>query len=71
MDILYSDKVNGFCIVSSDSDFTRLATRLREAGMRVIGFGRKKHRSLLFRPAISSSTWKFLTVALRPKKQLR
>lgn len=42
MDILYSDKVNGFCIVSSDSDFTRLATRLREAGMKVIGFGEKK-----------------------------
>ncbi len=33
MDILYSEKVNGFCIVSSDSDFTRLATRLGEAGM--------------------------------------
>ncbi|MBU8883114.1 Maebl [Flavobacteriaceae bacterium JJC] len=42
MDILYSEKVNGFCIVSSDSDFTRLATRLREAGMNVIGFGEKK-----------------------------
>ena len=42
MDILYSDKVNGFCIVSSDSDFTRLATRLREAGMQVIGIGEKK-----------------------------
>ena len=36
MDILYSEKVNGFCLVSSDSDFTRLATRLREAGMNVI-----------------------------------
>ncbi|MBD0850831.1 NYN domain-containing protein [Maribacter arenosus] len=42
MDILYSGKVNGFCIVSSDSDFTRLATRLREAGMQVIGMGEKK-----------------------------
>jgi len=42
MDILYSEKVNGFCIVSSDSDFTRLATRLREAGMQVIGIGEKK-----------------------------
>ncbi|WP_242092693.1 NYN domain-containing protein [Aestuariivivens sediminicola] len=42
MDILYSDRVNGFCIVSSDSDFTRLATRLREAGMQVIGIGEKK-----------------------------
>lgn len=42
MDILYSGKVNGFCLVSSDSDFTRLATRLREAGMQVFGIGEKK-----------------------------
>ncbi len=42
MDILYSEKVNGFCLVSSDSDFTRLATRLREAGLQVIGIGEKK-----------------------------
>ena len=42
MDILYSGKVDGFCIISSDSDFTRLATRLREAGMKVFGIGQKK-----------------------------
>jgi uncharacterized LabA/DUF88 family protein len=42
MDILYSGKVNGFCLVSSDSDFTRLATRLRESGLQVIGIGEKK-----------------------------
>ncbi len=42
MDILYSGKVDGFCLVSSDSDFTRLATRLREAGMQVFGIGEKK-----------------------------
>lgn len=42
MDILYSGKVDGFCIISSDSDFTRLALRLREAGMKVIGIGQKK-----------------------------
>lgn len=42
MDILYSEKVDGFCIVSSDSDFTRLAIRLRESGMKVIGIGEKK-----------------------------
>ena len=42
MDILYTGKVDGFCIVSSDSDFTRLATRLREAGMKVIGIGEQK-----------------------------
>ena len=42
MDILYTGRVDGFCIVSSDSDFTRLATRLREAGMVVIGIGERK-----------------------------
>lgn len=42
MDILYTGKVDGFCLVSSDSDFTRLAARLREAGMTVIGMGEKK-----------------------------
>ena len=42
MDILYSGKVDGFCLVSSDSDFTRLATRLREAGMTVFGIGERK-----------------------------
>lgn len=42
MDILYTGKVDGFCLVSSDSDFTKLAARLREAGMLVIGMGEKK-----------------------------
>lgn len=42
MDILYSGNVDGFCIVSSDSDFTRLAVRLRESGMYVMGMGEKK-----------------------------
>ncbi len=42
MDILYSGNVEGFCIVSSDSDFTKLASRLREAGMLVIGMGEQK-----------------------------
>ena len=42
MDILYSGHVDGFCIVSSDSDFTRLAIRLREAGKKVIGLGERK-----------------------------
>lgn len=42
MDILYSNNVDGFCIVSSDSDFTRLAIRLRESGMHVIGMGERK-----------------------------
>ena len=42
MDILYTDSVDGFCIVSSDGDFTRLASRLRESGMHVIGMGENK-----------------------------
>ena len=42
MDLLYSGSLNGFCLVSSDSDFTRLATRIRQAGLAVYGFGEKK-----------------------------
>ncbi len=42
MDILYTSSVEGFCIVSSDSDFTRLASRIRESGLTVIGMGEKK-----------------------------
>lgn len=42
MDILYTNKVDGFCIVSSDSDFTRLASRIRESGLMVIGMGEEK-----------------------------
>lgn len=42
MDLLYAGNVDGFCIVSSDSDFTRLATRMREAGKLVYGLGERK-----------------------------
>jgi uncharacterized LabA/DUF88 family protein len=42
MDLLYADNVDGFCIVSSDSDFTRLASRLKESGKQVYGFGEQK-----------------------------
>jgi uncharacterized LabA/DUF88 family protein len=42
MDLLYTEKLDGFCIVSSDSDFTRLAARIRESGRTVYGFGEKK-----------------------------
>ena len=42
MDLMYSQRLDGFCLVSSDSDFTRLAQRLREAGMVVYGFGERK-----------------------------
>jgi uncharacterized LabA/DUF88 family protein len=43
MDLLYAGNVEGFALVSSDSDFTRLATRLRESGKTVYGLGRRKH----------------------------
>ncbi len=59
MDILYSGNVDGFCIVSSDSDFTRLASRLRESGMLVIGMGEKKTVEA-FRT--SCTTFKYLEV---------
>ncbi len=42
MDLLYTERLDGFCIVSSDSDFTRLASRIREAGLMVLGFGESK-----------------------------
>ncbi len=42
MDLLYAGRVHGFCLVSSDSDFTRLAARIREASIKVYGFGQKK-----------------------------
>jgi len=42
MDLLYTEKFDGFCLISSDSDFTRLAARIRESGLVVYGFGEKK-----------------------------
>ena len=57
MDILYSGKVNGFCLVTSDSDFTKLAIRLREAGMIVIGMGEQKTPNSL---VSACETFKFL-----------
>lgn len=64
MDILYSGRVDGFCIVSSDSDFTKLAIRLREAGMKVFGFGEKKTP----RPFISSCD-KFIYLEILSKQE--
>jgi uncharacterized LabA/DUF88 family protein len=64
MDLLHSGRVDGFCLVSSDSDFTRLATRLRESGMLVYGFGEAKTPE-----AFVSACDKFIyTEILRPKK---
>jgi len=63
MDILYTGKVSAFCIVSSDSDFTRLATRLRESGMFVVGMGERKTPKA-FRSACES--FKYLEVISSP-----
>lgn len=62
MDILYSGQVDGFCIVSSDSDFTRLAARLRESGMLVVGMGEQKTP----KPFISAcNRFKYLDILAR------
>ncbi|MBQ6797138.1 MAG: NYN domain-containing protein [Clostridia bacterium] len=66
MDILYTGSVDGYCIVSSDSDFTRLAARLRESGMYVIGMGEKKTP----KPFISAcDKFKYLDVLSAAAKQ--
>lgn len=63
MDLLYTNKFDGFCIVSSDSDFTKLASRIREYGLLVYGFGEKKTPN-----AFVSACDKFIfTEVLRPK----
>src|SRR5207247_2429413 len=59
MDLLYTEKLDGFCIVSSDSDFTRLASRIREAGLTVYGFGEKRLPKHLWVPATSSFIRKY------------
>jgi uncharacterized LabA/DUF88 family protein len=66
MDILYSGNVDGYCIVSSDSDFTKLSSRLRESGMMVIGMGERKTP----KPFISScNLFKYLDVLAESEKQ--
>ena len=69
MDILYSGNVDGYCIVSSDSDFTRLAARLRESGMLVLGMGEERRPNLLFPHVISSNIWISFTAISRKKRK--
>jgi uncharacterized LabA/DUF88 family protein len=64
MDLLYTRRFDGFCLVSSDSDFTRLAQRLREEGMMVFGFGEKKTPE----PFISACDKFIFTEILRPEQ---
>ena len=63
MDLLHSGRVDGFCLVSSDSDFTRLATRIRESGVIVYGFGEAKTPE----PFVSACDKFIYTEILRPK----
>ncbi len=64
MDILYTGRVDGFCLISSDSDFTRLAIRLREAGMKVFGLGEKKTPE-----AFRSACDKFIYIEILSSKE--
>lgn len=67
MDTLYSGYVNGYCIVSSDSDFTKLASRLRESGMTVIGMGERKTP----KPFIAAcNLFKYLDVLAESEKKI-
>ena len=63
MDLLYTSKFSGFCLVSSDSDFTKLASRIRESGLLVYGFGEKKTPS----PFVSACDKFVFTEVLRAK----
>ncbi len=63
MDLLHEERLDGFCLISSDSDFTRLATRIREAGLTVYGFGEKKTPE----PFISACDKFVFTEILRPQ----
>lgn len=65
MDLLHSGRFDGFCLVSSDSDFTRLATRLRESGVLVFGFGEAKTP----RPFVSACDKFIYTEILRAKPE--
>lgn len=67
MDILYSENVNGFCLVTSDSDFTKLAMRLRESGMTIIGMGERKTPNSL---VSACEAFKFLDVLYKADEEV-
>lgn len=69
MDILYSGNVDGYCIVSSDSDFTRLAARLRESGMLVLGMGEEKTPKPFISACNQFNIWIFSTATSRRKRR--
>jgi len=69
MDLLYNNDLQGFCIVSSDSDYTRLATRIREEGLFVIGVGEKKTPEAFVNACSQFIYSENLTVTPEPKKK--
>ncbi len=69
MDLLHSNNVDGFCIVASDSDYTRLATRIREEGLSVIGVGEKKTPEAFTNACNQFIYCENLTVTDEPKKK--
>ena len=69
MDLLHSNDVDGFCIVSSDSDYTRLATRIREDGLFVIGVGEKKTPEAFTNACNQFIYCENLTATKEPRKQ--
>jgi uncharacterized LabA/DUF88 family protein len=79
MDLLYSDTFDGFCIVSSDSDFTKLASRIRESGLIVYGFGERKTPSafvtacdkFVYLDVLSAKTDEKLAIDKKPLNELK
>jgi len=69
MDLLYSNDVDGFCIVASDSDYTRLATRIREEGLFVIGVGEKKTPEAFTNACNQFIYCENLAISKEPKKK--
>jgi len=79
MDLLYTSNFNGFCIVSSDSDFTKLASRIRESGLLVYGFGEKKTPSafvsacdkFIYTEVLRAKTDESEAIAKKPSNELK
>lgn len=68
MDILYSGNVDGFCLVTSDSDFTRLASRLRESGMDVVGMGEQKTPKAFI---VACNKFKYLDILAKQPEDIK
>lgn len=69
MDMLYTSELEGFCLVSSDSDFTKLASRLRESGKTVIGMGEERLRRRSEKRVIFLQNWNFFLKIIQWEKK--